>query len=45
MNRKRGKGGRFLSKDDIDLLYEKNKELNDNYIKNCIFVNGNLNDE
>ena len=45
MNRKRGKGGRFLSKDDIDLLYEKNKELNDNYIKNCIFVNGNLNNE
>ena len=45
MNRKRGKGGRFLSKDDIDLLYEKNKELNDNYIKNCIFVNGNLNEK
>ena len=44
MNRKRGKGGRFLSKDDINILNGKNKEKED-YINNCIFINGNLNEK
>ena len=44
MNRKRGKGGRFLSKDDINIINGKNKEKED-YINNCIFINGNLNEK
>ena len=44
MNRKRGKGGRFLSKDDINILNGKNKEKED-YIKNCLIINSNLNEK
>ena len=44
MNRKRGKGGRFLSKDDINILNGKNKEKED-YIKNCLIINNNLNEK